>query len=81
MDILHYIVFNWVFEKNQTIKLVIGTINITTIDITYIWYYNIVANMTHIELILPCEPIWIITITSILHYIASDIISEIIFNQ
>ena len=51
MNILHYILHGSTSEIviNQSNDL-FGTIYITILDFTYILYYNIVANMAHIEL-------------------------------
>ena len=82
MDIIYYIVSNYISEIifNQE---VIGIVEFILLYwfLTYIWYYNIVANMAPIELIIACQPYWIMSIMNIIYCIAYNSISETIFSQ
>ena len=70
--------YNW--NNFQTRNTKYGSIYIVILDATYLWYYKILANMPHIEIVLACQLFWINLIMNTVHYLAFNNIFETSIN-
>ena len=82
MHILHYMIFKLVCEIiiNQR-NVLFGTIYITILDFTYIWYSKIILNIANTQLIITYQPLWLMRNMNTFYYIVSNWASTIFINQ
>ena len=50
-------------------------------DFTYNWYYTIVPNTAHTELINAYKPVWVMIYMNMIYHRLSNFVYEIIINQ